>query len=55
VVDRSDNHNLERSTRNLAKAQFLSTEGLNVYDVLRFDHLILSQEGAKEIERRLSR
>jgi len=55
VVDRPGNHVLEQSTRNLARSQFLPTDGLNVYDVLRHEHLILTQEGAREIEKRLSK
>jgi len=54
-VDRPGNHVLEQSTRNLARSQFLPTDGLNVYDVLRHEHLILTQEGAREIEKRLSK
>src|SRR5205823_835933 len=34
VVDGGDNKNLALSVRNLPKAKFIATEGVNVYDVL---------------------
>ena len=54
VVDKVENENLARSTRNIAKSQFLPPAGLNVYDLLRHDTLVFTQEGAREVERRLS-
>src|SRR6185503_21291077 len=32
---------IERSARNLPKVKVLRVEGLNVYDLLRYEHLIL--------------
>lgn len=52
VVDDKSNENLKRSIRNMAKNQFLPPEGLNVYDLLRHDHLIVSKDAAKAIEAR---
>jgi len=43
IVDGTDNQNLRLSARNLAKHQYLPPEGLNVYDVLRHEHLILTK------------
>ncbi|HEV8322322.1 MAG TPA: 50S ribosomal protein L4 [Myxococcota bacterium] len=54
-VDKVGNEKLALSTRNLARSQYLPTVGLNVYDVLRHEHLIVTQEGAREIERRLAK
>jgi len=53
VVDVGTNANLLLSVRNLPGAKFLPVEGLNVYDVLRYDHLFLSEEVAKELGARL--
>ena len=52
VVDRATNENLVRSIKNLAAHQFLPPEGVNVYDILRHDHLVLSKEAAKALEAR---
>ena len=52
VVDDKGNDNLRLSIRNLAKSQFLPPEGVNVYDLLRHDHLVLSQDAAKALEAR---
>src|SRR5438309_772225 len=42
IVDEK-NENLAKSTRNLPKAKFLRSEGVNVYDVLDHETLVLSQ------------
>lgn len=52
VVDATTNENLKRSIRNVEAHQFLPPEGVNVYDLLRHDHLVLSKDAAKELEAR---
>jgi large subunit ribosomal protein L4 len=52
VVDTQENENLRLSIRNCTEHQFLPPEGLNVYDLLRHDTLILSKEAAKALEAR---
>lgn len=52
VVDAASNDNLVRSIRNVADHQFLPPEGVNVYDLLRHDHLVLSKDAAKALEAR---
>jgi large subunit ribosomal protein L4 len=52
VVDVSGNEKLKLSIRNCKGHQFLPPEGVNVYDLLRHDTLILSQEAAKALEDR---
>jgi large subunit ribosomal protein L4 len=54
VVDAGTNENLRLSARNIDNALFLPPEGVNVYDVLRHDHLILTQQAARALEERLS-
>ncbi len=54
VVDGSANVNLAKSVRNLAGADFLAVEGLNVYDILRHDALVLTAATAKKLEASLS-
>jgi large subunit ribosomal protein L4 len=53
VVDDKSNENLKLSIRNLEKSLFLPPEGVNVYDLLRHDHLVLSRTAAKALEARL--
>jgi large subunit ribosomal protein L4 len=55
VVDAASNETLKLSVRNLEKAMFLPPEGVNVYDLLRHDHLVLSQDAAKALEARCLR
>jgi large subunit ribosomal protein L4 len=45
---------IERSARNLPKVKVLRVEGLNVYDLLRYDHLVLTAGALKLLEERLA-
>jgi large subunit ribosomal protein L4 len=46
--------NLELSARNVPYVQVLPTAGLNVYDILRYDHLVLLSPAVAAIEARLT-
>jgi large subunit ribosomal protein L4 len=52
VVDAAGNENLRLSIRNCKDHQFLPPEGVNVYDLLRHDTLVLSKDAAKALEQR---
>ncbi len=52
VVDSADNEKLRLSIRNCGDHQFLPPEGVNVYDLLRHDTLVLSKDAAKALEQR---
>ena len=52
VVDK-ENRNLELSSRNVAAVKVMRTEGLNVYDVLKYDTLVLLEGCLEGIEGRL--
>jgi len=54
VVDVRGNESLEKSIRNLEGHQYLPPEGVNVYDLLRHDHLVVSKAAAKAIEERFA-
>ncbi len=45
--------NLELSSRNVHGVKVLRSEGLNVYDILKFRHLVLLEPSVKQIEERL--
>jgi len=49
-----DNPNLRLAIRNLPQADCLSVEGLNVYDLLRHERIVLTPEAIKKIEERLN-
>jgi large subunit ribosomal protein L4 len=53
IVTEAQNDYLERSSRNVPKVKVLRSEGLNVYDVLKYDTLVLLQSAIKSIEGRL--
>lgn len=52
VTDKKD-ETLERSARNVPDVKVLRTEGLNVYDILKYENLVLTESSVKEIEGRL--
>jgi large subunit ribosomal protein L4 len=52
VVDDKGNDRLRLSLRNMQQNQFLPPEGVNVYDLLRHDHVVVSKGAAKAIEAR---
>ena len=53
VLAQSDER-VERSARNLPAVKVLRVEGLNVYDLLRHEHLILTEGSLRLIEERLA-
>jgi large subunit ribosomal protein L4 len=50
IVDAKDNANLVRGARNLARSQWIAPEGLNVYDILRHETLVLTEAAARLLE-----
>jgi large subunit ribosomal protein L4 len=52
VVDAGENQSLKLSIRNLKESNFLPPEGVNVYDLLRHDHLVVSKAAVKALEAR---
>jgi large subunit ribosomal protein L4 len=54
IVTEGENRELELSARNLPGIKVLRSQGLNVYDILKYRHLVLLESSVKEIEGRLS-
>ena len=52
LVDDASNQTLKLSVRNLKNSNFLPPEGVNVYDLLRHDHLVVSEGAIKALEAR---
>jgi large subunit ribosomal protein L4 len=48
-----DNKNLALSARNLTRSSFLDVRGMNVYDILRFPKLVISETSLRQVEARL--
>ncbi|HJZ86859.1 MAG TPA: 50S ribosomal protein L4 [Polyangia bacterium] len=53
IVDGRENHDLSRAARNLKAVKFLPHEGLNVYDILRYQALVVTQPAARALNERL--
>jgi len=53
IVTDKNNENLELSSRNIRNIKVLRSEGLNVYDILKYQTLVLLEPAIKNIEGRL--
>jgi len=53
IVTHEKNTNLELSSRNVPGVKVLGHEGLNVYDILRYENLVLLESTIPKIEERL--
>ena len=49
VVDSAQNEKLRRAARNHPRVKVVTPSSLNVYDILRFDRLILSRASVDQI------
>ena len=54
IVTADKNEKLEISSRNVPGYKVLRSEGLNVYDILKYDRLVLLEPSLTKIEGRLS-
>ncbi|MCB0356082.1 MAG: 50S ribosomal protein L4 [Bdellovibrionales bacterium] len=52
LVSAEKNEKFDRATRNLANCRYYTTEGLNVYDLLKFDTAIITKDSIAAIEKR---
>lgn len=54
IVTDAENQELEKSARNVPDVKVLRWEGLNVYDILKYRHVVLLQAALAPIEGRLN-
>jgi large subunit ribosomal protein L4 len=54
LIIAQENNNLEKSARNVPQVKVLRPEGLNVYDVLRYENLIITRPCVEKIQGRLA-
>ena len=55
VVDGARDETLDKSMRNLPRHKYLPAAGLNVYDILNCDTLVITKAGLEAVEGRLSK
>ncbi|HEY8514943.1 MAG TPA: 50S ribosomal protein L4 [Candidatus Binatia bacterium] len=53
IVSKEQNESLERAARNLKNVKVLRSAGVNVYDVLKHRHLLLTQDAVEALAERL--
>jgi large subunit ribosomal protein L4 len=49
VID-GERPNLQKSSRNIGNVKMVKSEGINVYDLLKYDHVVLLEPSVKKIE-----
>lgn len=54
IVDAKDNGNLVTGARNLRASQWIAPEGINVYDILRHETLVLTQAAVTQLQTALA-
>jgi large subunit ribosomal protein L4 len=55
IVDGSANQKLRLSARNIEGSTYLPPEGVNLYDVLRHPHLVLTKDAVSALQTRLQK
>lgn len=55
IVDDKENDKLKLSARNLEDSMYLPPEGLNVYDLLKHDQLVISRRSVERVQESLLR
>jgi large subunit ribosomal protein L4 len=54
LIVEQENLNLEKSARNVPLVKVLRPEGLNVYDVLQYEHIVITQSCVEKLQGRLA-
>jgi len=49
IIDSLDNENLIRSSRNVQKTKVTNSHGLNIYDIIYHEKLLISKSAAQEL------
>ncbi len=55
ILINGDNENLKKSARNLEDIKVLKVDGLNVYDLLRFNALVMTKDSVLKVQEVLKR
>lgn len=50
LVIESENKNLELSARNIKNVKVLKAEALNIFDVMKYQHIMMTQDAVKKVE-----
>jgi large subunit ribosomal protein L4 len=53
IITEKKNENLELSSRNVPGIKILRVDGMNVYDILKYENVLLLESSIKSIEGRL--
>jgi large subunit ribosomal protein L4 len=54
LIDASTDEKFNRAARNLANYKYFSVDGINVFDLLKFDHAVITKNSVQKIVERCS-
>jgi large subunit ribosomal protein L4 len=54
IVSEEPNETLEKSSRNIPNVKLLRAEGINVYDILRYEYLLFVEPALGKVEEALA-
>ena len=54
LIDAESNEKFNRAARNLPNYKYSSVEGINVFDLLKFDHAVITKNSVQKIVERCS-
>jgi large subunit ribosomal protein L4 len=54
LIDASADEKFNRAARNLANFKYFSVDGINVFDLLKFDHAVITKNSVQKIVERCS-
>jgi large subunit ribosomal protein L4 len=50
LVIEGDNRNLELSARNVKDVKLVKPEGLNIFDIMKYQSIIFTQDAVRKVE-----
>ncbi len=54
IVDDKQDEMVQRATKNIPKVKYSNAMGVNVYELLKYDNLVITESGLKALEGRLN-
>lgn len=55
ISDKKSKINIEKSARNIPNIKIIDQNGANVYDIIKYDHVLFTKSSIKDLEERLSK
>ena len=53
IADNQSKQNIDKSSRNIPNLKLVSDEGVNLYDILKYENLLITETSIKNLEKKL--